>query len=81
MAQHIVHVENILHHSAYKHVFVYRGSSLPEMMAEFHTFFPHNPKVKYEVYNARFGTIGRKCIDGDTIPDEDEFLYVFLRLN
>lgn len=81
MSHHIIHVENVSNHSSHTHLFVYRGSSLSEMMTEFHTFYPYSPKVSYEVYNARFGTIGRKRIHDDTIPDQDEFIYVFLRLN
>ena len=79
--QHIIHVENVSNYSSYKHLFVYRGSSLSEMMAEFHTYYPCSPKVKYEVYTARFGTVGRKLLEEDAIPDQDEFLYVFLRPN
>ncbi len=81
MPQHIVHVENVSNYSSYKHLFVYSGSSFAELMAEFHTYYPYSPKIAYEVYNARFGAIGRKRIEGDTISDTDEFLYVFLRLN
>ncbi len=79
MSQHIVHVENVSNHSAYKHLFVYHGSSFAEMMAEFHTYYPYSPKVTYEVYSARFGTVGRKRIQEDRLADYDEYLYVFLR--